>query len=871
MSSISQETWIHAFWGTPSVPELPREREIFDEQRSRVHRRTDRMFAGLMVLQWLAAVIVSLVVSPRTWAGAHSATHPHVWLAIFMGGALASLPVYLAWRFPGAAATRYVIAVSQALFSSLLIHVSGGRIETHFHVFGSLAFLAFYRDWRVLVPATALIALDHLVRGVFWPETVFGISTASPWRSVEHAAWVLYEDVFLVISCRHGEQEMWTTARRTAELERTNADVRLRTLELEQSYRTTNAIVETALDAVISMDRDGNVTCWNSQAEATFGWTTDEAVGCRLSKLIIPLAFRKSHEAGLSRFLETQESGMLNRRIEIVCQHRTGREFPVEMAIAPIFAEGSVSFCAFARDITERREADAALRSAKEAAEAANSAKSAFMAQMSHEIRTPLNGILGFADFMLRHPDSSAQDRSEYLQTVHDSGRHLLRLIDDILDLSKIESGQMEVECIPCTPHQIIAEVISILRVRAQDKGIHLEYYWKGAIPQSVESDPARFRQVLMNLVGNAIKFTEVGCVQVAARLETSELPRLIVDVIDSGIGIAPENLERVFQPFVQADGSITRRFGGSGLGLAISRQLIGLMGGKLTAVSTLGHGSTFTATLPTGCLEGVEMLSSPVADLLPVRETRDWGHLPTLPASRILLVEDGQTNQKLISLLLRRAGAEVEIAENGKIGVQLATAHEFDLIMMDMQMPVMDGYAATRELRRLGLTLPVIALTAHAMKGDEEKCRSYGCSGYLTKPIDSGRLLQAVAAALRGEGTVPVAPVAERALAATVLTSSLPLDDPDFREIAEEFVERLREKAAAMQSALASGDFEELYELAHWLKGAGGTAGFAAFTAPAHRLEHSARVGSDGERQTALDGILDLCGRIPGFVAQPA
>lgn len=223
-----------------------RTRRIFEEQRQRIYVRTDRMFAALLAVEWIGGIAAALTVTPRTWSGQQSELHPHVWLAIGLGGALAVFPIALALYFPGRMVTRHVIAVAQVLFSSLFIHISGGRIETHFHVFGSLAFLAFYRDWPVLIPATVVVALDHFVRGVYWPETVFGIATASPYRWIEHAAWVAFEDVFLVISCCQAVRELWKNARETAELERMNADYRKRTVELERAYQSKNAIVETA-------------------------------------------------------------------------------------------------------------------------------------------------------------------------------------------------------------------------------------------------------------------------------------------------------------------------------------------------------------------------------------------------------------------------------------------------------------------------------------------------------------------------------------------------------------------------------------------------------------------------------------------------
>jgi len=771
--------------------------------------------------------------------------------------------VFLAWERPGQPITRHVIAMAQIMFSSLLIQVSGGRIETHFHVFGSLAFLAFYRDWRLLVAPTIFVAIDHYVRGAFWPGTVFGIETPDPWRWVEHAAWVIYEDIFLFISCRYGAGEMWSSAIRTAKLERVNREMQEQTVELQRSYQAQNAIVESALDAVISMDQEGRITGWNPQAEATFGWSESEVLGKPLAETIIPSRFRELHLRGLANYHESGEHQVLNRRIEVSALHRDGREFAVELAIAPIHSHESVTFCGFIRDITLRIQAAEAMRSAKEAAEASSNAKSAFLANMSHEIRTPLNGILGFADVLLNQIDGDEKERRDYLHVIHDSGRHLLDLINDVLDLSKIESGQMEVERVHCSPHEIIASTISILRVRAAERGLSLDYFWKSEIPETIHTDPARLRQILMNLIANAIKFTEVGSVQVAARIRTAaEGPQLVVDVIDTGVGIPADSIERIFEPFVQADTSITRRFGGTGLGLSISRRIARLLDGELTVNSEPGRGSIFSVSVSTGSLDGVRWQQGSVSDLIRNRNPDEaTKSRRVLPPSRILLVEDGVTNRNLMKVVLGNAGATVRCAENGQVGVDAAGEESFDLILMDMQMPVMDGYSATREMRRMGLKTPIIALTAHAMAGDERKCRDAGCSGYLTKPIEPRRLLDAVCEVL----------IAQQELAQrnstddeTPIVSRLLTDSSgDFREIVDEVIVKLEEKIAAIHEAWKVSDFEKLAELGHWIKGSAGTAGFDAFTAPASRLERLAKSNSPNGMSEVIYELDKLLRRI--------
>lgn len=400
-----------------------------------------------------------------------------------------------------------------------------------------------------------------------------------------------------------------------------------------------------------------------------------------------------------------------------------------------------------------------ALEEFLQAAEAANRAKNEFLTNMSHELRTPMTAILGFADVLeenLKDSESLAA-----IQTIRRNGEHLLEIITDILDLSMIESGRLALERTAVSPIQLITDVISRLQVRAEGKGLPLSVSYEPPIPEAIFTDPIRLRQILINLLGNAIKFTETGSVRIALRLlqHPDERSLLAIDVIDTGIGIPAEQRAKLFQPFSLGDASLKRKYNGTGLGVALSKRLAALLGGDLTVESEPGRGSTFQVTVSTGPLEGVRLLDSPVASSTP-----SHGSSPTAKAApirlncRILLAEDGPDNQRLVGHVLKKAGAEVVLANHGGEALEktLATLRRpaqlppaepaFDLVLMDIQMPVMDGYEATRQLRLAGYTGPIIALSAQNLAHDIKECFAAGCNDYLAKPIDRQRLLATVA-----------------------------------------------------------------------------------------------------------------------------
>lgn len=413
-----------------------------------------------------------------------------------------------------------------------------------------------------------------------------------------------------------------------------------------------------------------------------------------------------------------------------------------------------------ASDITYQKQSEEALLAARQAADQANQAKSQFLANMSHEIRTPLTAIIGYAG-LLSDSSLTHEEKELYAQTIQRNGEHLLGVINDVLDLSRIESGKMQLELKVCSPAQIARDVLELMRPAAKQKGLEMSLTLEGRIPERILSDAVRLGQILVNLVANAVKYTESGSVAVVLRSRsgTGQDVALEAEVTDTGIGIPEDQLGRLFRPFEQGDTRRTRRYEGAGLGLAISRRLAQLLGGDVWVESHVGVGSRFTARIV--AQEAIVENSATSGRQQPV----------DLHGVRILLAEDSDDNRRLVSIYLRRQGAVVRVAEDGRKAVELALAWAgeavgaMDVILMDMHMPRLDGYEATRQLRQAGMQTPVIALTAYAMEGDRDRCLAAGCDHYITKPIDVALLASTIrkcVAHRRGEPDALEMPVKE-------------------------------------------------------------------------------------------------------------
>nr|UXE46194.1 sensor histidine kinase RcsC [uncultured bacterium] len=734
----------------------PRAVEIFDEVRDLNYVRTDRMFAGLMMFQWIAGIVAALVISPRTWAGQYSSTHVHVWAAIFLGGAITLVPVTMALQYPGRALTRHVIAIGQALTSALLIHLTGGRIETHFHVFGSLAFLAFYRDWKVLISASAVVAIDHFARGMFWPQSVYGVAAIEPWRWVEHAGWVVFEDIFLLISVIQNLKDKMAMATQQARLEHVNStiehEVVLRTAELkhsEQQLKQSEAKLRKVFEACpeticITSMRDGHFIDANLRL-ATTGYTLEE-----LKSRAGDSSMMWANPRQLYSFVRELTERDFVQNMEADFKLKDGTIVPCLISGAKIELDGEPCAVTFSSDISDLKRAEHEIIAAREEALAASRAKSEFLSSMSHEIRTPMNAILGMADLLSE--TSLSPEQGKFVATMTSNGNTLLTLINGILDLARIESGRLNLEETEFEIEELIEHVAETLGVRAHEKKLELTTRIIPGVPARVIGDPLRLRQVLINLVGNAIKFTEQGDVAISVWNEPdSANGTLHFSVRDTGIGIPSDKLGAIFQSFTQADSSATRKYGGTGLGLTIASRLVDLMGGRIGVISEMGKGSTF---------DFVAHLK-PV-DVQPFDADRDLD----LSNVRVLVVDDNETNRFILNETLTSLGANISEADNGKAALEaadraVAEGRPFRLVLLDCRMPEMDGFQVAAELKRRVSGPPpiVLMLSSDDLTRTVESARALGIEVYIVKPVRRHELLRAIARALGRAGKQDLQP----------------------------------------------------------------------------------------------------------------
>ena len=611
------------------------------------------------------------------------------------------------------------------------------------------------------------------------------------------------------------------TARKLVEAEQRKLDQRLRD---QQFY--TRSLIESNIDALMTTDPAGIITDVNKQMEALTGRTRDELIGAPFKG-----NFTDPERAEAAIKLVLSEKKVSD--FELTARALDGKQTVVSYNATTFYDRNRrlEGVFAAARDVTERKRFELELKQARAVAESASRTKSDFLASMSHEIRTPMNAIMGIADLLAKTTLSDEQDK--YVQIFRRAGDNLLNLINDILDLSKVEASQLELERTGFALDDLIDKVAEMVIGRAQEKGLILRCEIAPDVATDLVGDPTRLRQVLLNLVGNAIKFTETGMVSLRVVRDASvSIPTgLLFTVTDTGIGIPRQKLVNVFERFTQADTSTTRRFGGSGLGLTICKRLVELMGGHISVESTVDVGSVFSFSVPFEIWTGAALRAYPPVGTMPE---------PPLRPLRILLAEDSPDNRIITLAYLEDTPYTVDIAENGAIACDMFRAAPYDLVLMDRQMPVMDGLTATRAIRaweRENARPPtlIIALTASALKGDREMCLAAGCTAFLTKPIKQDVLLRAIkdhsalASGTGGDWPTGLADInAKKA------------------RLADTFLGNARRNLAIMQAALEAADFRTISTLGHGLRGAGGMFGYPELTDIGAEIELAADASND-------------------------
>ena len=680
-----------------------------------------------------------------------------------------------------------------------------------------------------------------------------------------------------------------TIARSAERLQQANQELeqrvaeRTRTLAREEARK--DAILRGALDCIISMDAQGRIVEFNAAAEATFGYTRNEVIGRMLAQTIIPERYRGAHAAGLVRYLATGDTKVVGKRVEIPAQRRSGEEFPVELAITVVKVEGEHIFTAYLRDITGRKQAEQALRDAIEAAQSASQAKSAFVATMSHEIRTPMNAVIGLLE-LLSLTELTA-DQLETLSTIQESSRSLLTLIDDILDFSKIEAGKLEVVREPCAVDRVVDGVVGVFRAAASGKGLLLHHRIDSALCPAHLIDGTRLRQILNNFVSNAIKFSSSGAVTVEVKVAetTATSQTLHFTVRDSGIGMDPVALERLFQPFEQGESNTNRRFGGTGLGLAISRRLADLMGGKIEVTSAVGLGTRITLVLRAELADKEAVLAN--NSCLPASAPGNAVPAPFVDGSghrkKLLIVDDHPTNLRMLKRQLKVLGLDADTAASGQEALDKWRCDGHELIITDCQMPEMDGYALARairaEQRSRGRPQPtVIAFTANSHREALEDCQKAGMNDYLTKPAELASLREMLARWLRPVESIPVVTPAQRTLPDSGEHGKL-IDFARIRElvgdegvagILGEFRASTDGDVAMLQACIVQKDAREASRMAHRIKGAACAVGAERLALAAAEVERAARLEDLHKASLSVESLLRELTRLWAAVGEP-
>lgn len=614
---------------------------------------------------------------------------------------------------------------------------------------------------------------------------------------------------------------------------------------MEENKSRVQAILDTAVDAIITIDGQGKVQEFNKSAERLFGYQAIEVVGHNV-KMLMPEPYHSEHDGYLSNYRETQRANIIGIGREVVARRKDGSTLPVRLAVGKVAQKKAddLLFVGMLSDISERHALEGSLREAAERAEQAAQAKSNFLANMSHEIRTPMNAIIGFTDLLLHTELTPTQ--KEHLQTIKRSSSSLLSLINDILDTTKIEQGYLELENNVFSMPALIQQILATLNLSAQSKGLHLHTDYPESTPKFFIGDSLRIAQILTNLIGNAIKFTEQGTVSIKLNYANDNVR---IQVKDTGIGMTPEQVSSIFEPFTQADSSISRRFGGSGLGTTISRQLAETMGGTIEVETELGQGSNFCVTLP------LRVADQPV----PQKQAEQAVQLPKL---KLLIADDVEQNLQLLRLILEREGHEVFSARNGQEVIEQYQTDSFDLVLMDLHMPIIDGLQACATIRsneqqhNLKRT-PIIALTASVMERDRDEARQAGMDGFAVKPLDVPQLFAEMCRVLKPTNTLaePIKAIKAKTIDWHTGENLWGSRQELVKQISS-FLETAAKQYPQLHGTAESIDLDALLFNLHSLRGVTGNLGLNALSKKTAELEHMLKTD---QQQQALQQLPEL------------
>ncbi len=639
-------------------------------------------------------------------------------------------------------------------------------------------------------------------------------------------------------------------------------DQQLAETKVRESELMLRKIIDASLDAVINIDEEGKVIAWSNQATKIFGFTAEEILGRKMGDFIVPMEYRTAHEQGMKRFLKTGGGAVINNRIEIVALDKSGREFPIELSISPIQMGGKHFFSGFVRDITERKRAEQDLISAKQEAEQAQLAEQQFLANMSHEIRTPMNAVIGMTHLLYDTDPSDVQ--REYLDSLRFSADSLMGIISNILDLSKIEANELEFEQRTFNLQEVLTSMQQTFQFKVRGKPINVDLDSDPSIKNYLIGDSVRLIQILTNLLGNSSKFTNSGTIGVRTKLVAATEGKYLIQfqVHDTGIGIKKEHLDKIFENFKQADVKITRKFGGTGLGLTIVKNLVELQGGTIEVESTENKGSIFNIVLP--------FLDSGILQTeISTEKDAEYQISEALKDISLLVVEDNPMNQKLIIKILELWDCQFDIASNGIVAVQKTMEKKYDIILMDIHMPEMDGCETTTAIRvntdNINQNSVIIALTAAALLDEKNRALAAGMNDFLTKPFSPkqlkmqlGKWLNIKLDNISSESCSEFSKNKVIEFNFNYLTEMSGGDETFIREMIELFLQEIPVALSRMDEELESKNWDNIASIAHRIKTNYMMVGLMEQNKLALEIEKSIKMNSYLEEEISLQiGIL--------------